>query len=105
MIKLFTASFAIIFSIYSHVASAQANLDEGKKLFNQTAVPQCSICHSLKHAGAIGEVGPNLDELKPDSARVTNAVKNGIGAMPAFGKLTEEQIRLVSEYVSAVAGK
>ena len=84
---------------------AQGSLEDGKKLFNQTAVPQCSICHALKHAGAVGEVGPNLDEMKPDAARVTNAIKNGIGLMPAFPKLTEEQVNTLANYVSSTAGR
>lgn len=77
----------------------------GKQLFTQTAAPACAVCHTLKHAGAEGEVGPILDELKPDAARVEKAIRNGIGVMPAFTNLTEEQVKLLAKYVADVAGK
>ncbi len=87
-------------------AHAQDMMTEGKKLFTESAVPACSICHAMKQAGAVGEVGPSLDELKPDAARVEKALRNGIGQMPAFKTLSEAQIKLLSAYVaSAVGGK
>ena len=46
----------------------------GKKLFTTLAVPACAVCHTLKDAGAEGAVGPVLDELKPDAARVSKAL-------------------------------
>ena len=48
-------------------------------------------------------MGPNLDLLKPDAARVEQAVTNGVGAMPSYADiLNEEQIKTIAEYVSAV---
>ena len=79
-----------------NVAHAQDTVTECKKLFTESAVPACSICHAMKHAGAVGEVGPSLDELKPDAARVEKALRNGIGQMPAFKTLSEAQIKLPS---------
>ena len=84
---------------------AQNDLEAGKKLFSQTAVPACALCHTLKHADAGGEVGPVLDELRPDAARVERALRNGVGLMPAFTSLSEAQIQLLAKYVSGVAGK
>ena len=75
---------------------------EGKQIFTQN----CKSCHTLKDAGATGSVGPNLDDLKPDEARVKRQVENGGGPMPAFkGKLSDAQITAVSTYVSTVAGQ
>ncbi|MES3011107.1 MAG: cytochrome c [Pseudomonadota bacterium] len=76
-------------------------MDDGKKLFTQTAVPACAVCHTLKHAGAAGEIGPALDELKPDAARVEKAIRNGLGQMPAYSTLSDAQIRLLAQYVAA----
>ena len=60
----------------------------------------CATCHSLKDAGSVTNVGPNLNEIKPNVGRVKNAVVNGIGVMPsALGILTEEEIDAVSYYV------
>ena len=65
----------------------------------------CSSCHTLADAGATGEIGPNLDQLKPEIAVVETQVINGGGAMPAFqGTLSEEEIAAVAAYVSTVAG-
>ena len=80
---------------------AQAADDEGKRLFMVGAVPACKICHTLKDAGAEGAIGPSLDELKPDAARVAKALKTGIGQMPAFTQLTEEQVQAIAKYVEA----
>lgn len=82
-----------------------AQLRQGKALFTQGAVPACAVCHTLKDAGAQGEVGPNLDELKPDARRVATALRNGIGTMPSFaGTLTEAQIAAVAAYVAKATG-
>lgn len=86
------------------VAGGQVNMEEGKKLFTSATTPACAVCHTLDHAGAQGAVGPNLDELKPDAARVEKALRNGIGQMPVFTTLTEEQIKLLANYVSAATG-
>jgi cytochrome c6 len=78
-----------------------AQLALGKQLFTQAAVPACALCHTLKDAGAKGEVGPVLDELKPDASRVATALRNGIGQMPSYkGKLDEAQIAAIAAYVA-----
>lgn len=78
---------------------------QGRLLFKQSAVPACALCHALRDAGAEGEVGPNLDELKPDAARVAKALRNGIGQMPSYrGRLTEQQIETLARYVVQASG-
>lgn len=78
-----------------------AALAAGKSLFETN----CATCHTLADAGASGEVGPNLDELKPGNALVEKQVTMGGGGMPAFeGVLDEEEISAVAAYVSTVAG-
>jgi sulfite dehydrogenase len=62
----------------------------------------CVGCHTLKAAGSTGNVGPNLDEAKPDVALVVDRVTNGKGVMPSFkGQLSEKQIQDVAAYVVA----
>jgi mono/diheme cytochrome c family protein len=74
----------------------------GKKVFTSAG---CTGCHTLKDAGATGNIGPNLDQLKPSEATVQHQVEVGGGAMPAFkGQLTPTQIQDVAAYVSSVAG-
>ena len=76
---------------------------DGKKIFTSAG---CSGCHTLKDAGASGNVGPNLDTLKPSEARVAHQVEFGGAVMPAFkGKLSAAEITAVAKYVSSVAGK
>ena len=66
----------------------------------------CAGCHTLKDAGASGQVGPNLDDLQPDLATVRHQVENGGGGMPPFkGSLSAADIANVAAYVSSVAGK
>jgi cytochrome c6 len=75
----------------------------GKQVFLDTA--DCGSCHTLADAGATGNVGPNLDDLKPSYDAVEKQVTNGGGVMPAFkDSLSEKQIEDVAAYVSSVAG-
>jgi len=75
---------------------------QGKQLFTQN----CAACHTLKDANATGQIGPNLDDLKPDQPTVQRQVTNGGGGMPAFkGQLSDAQIQAVAQYVASVAGK
>ena len=81
---------------------AAKSTTSGKDIFTAN----CGSCHTLKDAGTSGTVGPNLDQLKPDKARVQRQVTNGGSVMPAFkGTLTAAQITAVAKYVSSVAGK
>lgn len=63
-------------------ADDSAQLALGKKLLLQDAAPSCAVCHIMQAAGAEGAVGPVLDELKPDAARVAKTLRNGLGQMP-----------------------
>jgi sulfite dehydrogenase len=72
--------------------------EDGRKLFT-SVTPACALCHTLKDAGATGAVGPSLDELKPDRERVIQALRTGIGQMPAFTQLSEAQIQALGKYV------
>jgi cytochrome c6 len=83
-----------------------ARLAAGRALFIQGAKPPCAVCHTLAHAESGGAVGPILDEIKPDAARVAKAMRNGIGAMPSYSAvLSAEQIDTVAFYVSTVSGR
>jgi mono/diheme cytochrome c family protein len=93
----------LVLSDAGHAAES-SNADLGKRLFLSGATPPCAICHSLKDAGAEGAIGPSLDELKPDAARVMKAVRNGIGQMPAFSSLTDQQVEAIARYVEAATG-
>ncbi len=78
--------------------SAKGDPVAGKAVF--TGAAGCSGCHTLKDAGATGNVGPNLDQLKPAEDVVQHQVENGGGPMPAFkGQLSAKQIQDVAAYV------
>ena len=84
----------------------QANADElfnkGKEVFLETG--NCAACHSLSDAGSIAEIGPNLNQIRPQVQTILMAVRNGIGVMPAMeGILTDEEIEAVAHYVSIAA--
>ncbi|MDP4602911.1 MAG: cytochrome c [Solirubrobacteraceae bacterium] len=74
---------------------------EGEKVF----ASNCAQCHTLAAAGSNGQVGPNLDGIAPDDARVKAIVTNGRGGMPAFADvLTDAQIDAVASYVADSTG-
>ena len=84
------------------VAGGGKQATSGKEIFTAN----CGSCHTLKDAGTSGNVGPNLDQLKPSFQIAQHQVINGGGAMPAFkGTLTADQITAVAKYVSSVAGR
>ena len=76
---------------------------DGAKVF---ASAGCGGCHTLAAASSGGNVGPNLDDLKPDFAAVQQQVENGGGGMPSFGgDLSQAEIDAVARYVSDNAGQ
>lgn len=86
-------------------ADDSAQLALGKKLFMRGVVPSCAVCHTLQDAGAEGAVGPVLDALKPDAARVAKALRNGLGQMPSYkDKLTDAELAALALYVSKASG-
>ena len=87
----------------STAAAAPAAATSGKAIFTTVG---CSTCHTLADAGAKGQVGPNLDTLKPTTAKVVAQVTHGGGGMPAFAsQLSAKQIQTVARYVASVAGR
>ena len=73
-------------------------MDLGRNVYNDKA--QCGVCHMLQAAGSNGDIGPNLDLLKPSVDQIIYAVTNGIGVMQAWdGILTKEEIEAVAYYV------
>lgn len=89
----------------AQVQAGDARLVLGRQVFTEQAQPSCSLCHSLREAGASGVIGPDLDQLKPSVERVAAAVRGGVGVMPSFAaSLSAEQIEAVAHYVAQVAG-
>ena len=76
---------------------AEGDPAAGEQVF---ASQGCGGCHTLEAAGSSGNVGPNLDDAKPDHDLVVERVTNGMGVMPSFkGQLDEKQIQDVAAYV------
>lgn len=102
----FSRVLAFLATSFSSVAFAADSdmVAAGKRLFVKDAVPACALCHTLKDAGASGPIGPSLDELKPDEPRVMKAIRNGIGQMPAYSTLTDQEVQAIARYVAQVSG-
>ena len=98
--KLINISYYIfvIVILLSQNIKADDLFNQGKIVFLGDG--NCATCHSLKDANSNGNIGPNLNEIKPDISRVLMAVTNGIGVMPAYqGQLSDEEINAVATYV------
>ena len=88
----------IFLNLFFQPLKSDEVFDFGKDVFLNKA--NCATCHILAEAKSAGQIGPNLDQIKPELARVLNAVSMGIGVMPAFEDiLTDEEIKSVSYYV------
>tara|TARA_B110000116_G_scaffold24973_1_gene19181 strand:- start:113 stop:418 length:306 start_codon:yes stop_codon:yes gene_type:complete len=89
----------ILFIIFlNNRTFADNKMEIGLDIYNNKA--QCGICHTLQAANSDGQIGPNLDMLKPQIGQIISAVTNGIGVMPPWeGILTEEEIEAVAYYI------
>ena len=91
----------LMFSLIIH-ANADELFNKGKEIF--LGAGNCAACHSLLDAGSEANIGPNLNEIRPDVQRILMSVKNGAGVMPAMeGILSDEEIEAVAHYVSISA--
>ncbi len=79
---------------------AEISSTQAKEIFIDT----CGSCHTLKDADTTGSIGPNLDELEPDTVRVETQIKQGGDQMPA-NLLHGQEAKAVAKYVSSMAGK
>ena len=86
------------------ISNLTAGEEHGRELFHQF----CSLCHTLKAANAVAQVGPNLDNLRPTKALVLDALKNGRargnGAM-ARNLVVGQDAEDVAAFVSTAVGK
>jgi len=90
--------FILLIMFFTSKTFANDKMTLGLEVYNQKAM--CGSCHTLKAAGSDGEIGPNLDILKPQVSQVILAVTNGIGVMPPWeGILTTQEIEAVAHYI------
>ena len=87
-----------ILVFFSEISLADDKMLLGLEVYNNKAM--CGTCHTLQAAESEGQIGPNLDELKPQLDQIIYAVTNGIGVMQAWdGVLTPKEIEAVAYYV------
>ena len=104
--RIFFVILLFSFSLTTRLKADSEKIVLGLEIFNNKAM--CGICHVLKAAGSTGNIGPDLDSLKPSEEQVRDVVVEGLGVMPAFGEeglLTSEEIDAVSYYVAYSSGK
>ena len=90
--------FLIILFLNTQKLLADEVFEKGRQIFLEQGT--CASCHTLNDAGSEANIGPNLNEIRPDLNRVIIAVTNGIGVMPSFdGILTADEINSVAHYV------
>ena len=98
--------FILILSSNLFFLPAQSDpmFEMGKDVFLNKA--NCAACHTLAEAGSNSQIGPNLNQIKPNMMRVMSVVKNGIGIMPPLeGLLSDQEIEAVAHYVSIAASQ
>src|SRR6266576_1752059 len=99
-LRLFSVGVILVFALAASACGGSkkgAASSPGAKVF---ATAGCAGCHTLKAANAKGQVGPNLDELKPDQSTVARQVRAGGNGMPSFKqRLSAAQISQVADYV------
>ena len=94
----------LFLNLFFFPAKSDSIFELGKTIFLEQG--NCAACHTLADAKSNGEIGPNLNQIKPDIARVISTVTNGIGVMPPYKDLlSKEEIEAVAHYVSVTAAE
>ncbi len=104
--KIFIVILLFSFPLTINLQADSETMALGLDVYNNKAA--CGACHILKAAASEGNIGPNLDILKPTEEQVKLIVTEGLGVMPAFGEegiLTSEEIDAVSHYVFTSTNK
>ena len=102
--KYFCLLFVLFFNLCFLPVKSDPIFEMGKNIF--LGQGNCAACHTLADAKSNGEIGPNLNQIKPDIIRVISAVTNGIGVMPTYeGILSMQEIEAVAHYVSISAAE
>ena len=104
--KIFIFILLFSFPLTINLQADSEKMALGLDIYNNKAA--CGACHILKAAASEGNIGPNLDILKPTEEQVKLIVTEGLGVMPAFGEegiLTSEEIDAVSHYVFTSTNK
>ena len=90
--------FTFFILLFSNFLLADEKITLGLNIYNSKG--ECSMCHTLIAAKSSGQIGPNLDLLKPQLSQIISAVNDGIGVMPAFqGALSSDEIEAVAYFV------
>ena len=93
-----TIFLILIAIIFTSLAYADDKMELGLEVYNNKAM--CGTCHTLQAAESNGNIGPNLDHLKPSMDQTIYVVTNGIGVMQAWADiLSQEEIEAVAYYV------
>ena len=83
---------------FNNSTRADEMLDLGKKIFYGKG--NCSSCHVLSNSESSGEVGQNLNQIKPSMERIMRVVNGGIGVMPSYeGVLSYDEIDSLSFFI------
>jgi len=98
---LLALSIPLLASACGGGGSSSLSKSAGAKVFTDHG---CAQCHTLSAVKATGQVGPNLDLLKPDAPTVEHQVRVGGNGMPSFAsQLSNKQIQDVAVFVAAAS--
>ena len=98
----FISIYGTLLFFHSNGQTFAADLEAGEQIFTAN----CSACHAGGNNAIMPDKTLKKDVLSDNNmnsiAAITNQVKNGKNAMPAFGgRLAEEDIENVANYVLA----
>jgi cytochrome c6 len=77
-------------------SSATPKLIGTAKAGKATFVSTCGVCHTLKAAGSVGTIGPNLDKVKLTEAVIIKAITNGGATVMTKAQLAKYQTQMVA---------
>jgi mono/diheme cytochrome c family protein len=84
------------------------NLTESEERGRELFAARCANCHTLEASNAVAQVGPNLDQLRPNKALVLDAIENGRArgnGQMAADLYVGEDAEDVANYVAKAVGQ
>jgi mono/diheme cytochrome c family protein len=85
-----------------------SNLTAAEKHGQELFAVRCTECHTLAASNAVAQIGPNLDQRRPNKAIVLDAIAKGRSAgngQMAAGLYTGQDAQDVAAYVAKAVGQ
>jgi cytochrome c oxidase cbb3-type subunit 3 len=96
---------SLVVGVLLMLVAAGCSASEANLVGEDLYVHSCAMCHGLDGGGGIGlDIGPGSNaDLNLTDEQIAGVVEVGPGNMPAFSRLTAEQVESLVQYVRSLS--